>query len=235
MARARRTDSNGLAARWLAARARARTRRRCSFPSDNTASVTSRLLRPPRSAESKTESASSNGRSRLQSTTVRTRLVTQPSTTSPSASVRQWTVARPRALLRSFRFAGIVTSGRSGVDLTFQPQCKAAVRCETVPVIRRATTLPSAAAGTAYTPRPGRTMEPSFRATAMCRQCTARRSSRQEHVPPSRSTMSATARSTRCPASVPAVSAVTQPISPRWPPRRWCHPQARADGRARDE
>ncbi len=69
---------------------------------------------PARRAESKTDSASSKGRSRQQSMTVRIGVVTQPSVTSRAASVRRWVVARPRALSRSLRLAGIVTSGSAG-------------------------------------------------------------------------------------------------------------------------
>ena len=79
--------------------------------------------------------------------TVRTGVVTSRSVTSRAASVRRWVVARRRALSLSLRLAGIVTSGSSGTVLTFQPQCRAAVRCETTPVIRRATTRPSSAPG----------------------------------------------------------------------------------------
>ena len=81
--------------------------------------------------------------------TVRTGVVTQPSETSAAARVLRWVVARPLVLSRSLRLAVTVTSGRAGESLTFQPQCRAAVRCDTTPVIRLAATWASAASASA--------------------------------------------------------------------------------------
>ena len=202
MARARRTDSNGLAARWLAARARARTRRRCSFPSDNTASVTSRLLRPPRSAsrvedrerfvEWQVEAAVDNGADAARHLTVDDVAIGERA----PVDGRQTARAAAQLSIRPDRHVGEV---RGRLDLP-APVQKRRSGARTVPVIRRATTSPSR-------PRPARRTHLSGPDDGTVlrgpRQCAAnayaRRSSRQSTCLQPARPRPATARSTRLP------------------------------------
>jgi len=107
---ARSTDSNGLAANGVATRATASTRSRWRRGRRIAASWTSRqtssLLRQ---AASNTARASSNGRSRQQSTTVRTGVVTHPSTVSAGAGVRQCRTTPARRSALTLRLRGTVT------------------------------------------------------------------------------------------------------------------------------
>ncbi|MCU1538629.1 MAG: hypothetical protein JWP82_2980, partial [Humibacillus sp.] len=180
--------------------------------------MTSRGDRPARQAESATARASSRGRSRRQSMTVRAGLVTHPSHTSRGARSRQCRCTPVRAASRSLRPRGRVTWGRSGSCLTAQPQCRAAVVCDAIALAPSATVRAVVSPGSAYRPRATRTISPASRARLMRWRGTTRRRSRHEHAPP-RCAKAVTASITS--ACREASSArPTRPQAPGPPPRR---------------
>ncbi len=79
-------------------------------------------------------SACGNGSRTAQSTTVRTRLVTQPSTTSSAGIVRHRRSTPVRRSGATFLPTGTATCGCLGSHMRFHSQCAAALMSTTVPV-----------------------------------------------------------------------------------------------------
>ena len=107
--RARSDDSNGPVARASEAASTRATRSRCRNGSHALRASTADGRRPARRAESATDRASANGRSRQQSMTVRTGVVTHPSVTSSASRSRQCRTTPSDAPLGRLRLARTVT------------------------------------------------------------------------------------------------------------------------------
>ena len=134
---------------------------------------------PLRSAESATASASSNGSTRVQSTTVRRGVVTPPRT-SPSGRSAQCGSRPARWWGRRRLDRGRVTQAAVGGVLTFHPWWSAALRWESVAVRAAATPRCSATWGSAYRPRAVRSTVP--RRTALRNPCGEWRAVSSDHV-----------------------------------------------------
>ena len=212
---ARRTDSNGLAAEASALVNTLRTRGR-SWGSRRSARSSSsvRLTSPARRAESVMASASSKGSRTAQSTSVRSRPVTQPSTTSPGGIARQRTSNDARRAGDTRRPRGTATWGWRGSHLRRQFQCAAALTRIAVPCDARAAARASIGVGSAYRPHATRCTVPRATDRARSPRDTTASSSARPAMPPS----SCNADSTLAPSMrTPAVSRVRAVAPSRCP------------------
>ena len=130
--RARNTDSNGFAARPSARSAMRRAAREPGPRSVDAAATSSvRVTSWDRRAESAMARASSNGRTRAQSSTVRSGVVT-PWCASPGARSTQRGSTSARCSGRRCRLCLTVTHALCGTAFTAHPWCCAALTCDRV-------------------------------------------------------------------------------------------------------